>query len=77
MDNNDELRALRLWHWQQSQVCRRKQEKFEQADNPSRFTRQSARIQKHRANMHIKAVQALNDVVSGTAEQDDKNAYRR
>ena len=62
--SDTELRALRLWHWRKAMDYRRKA----RDDRASPYSRKC-----HNANadMHIKAVQALNDVVSGTAEQDD------
>jgi hypothetical protein len=61
---DNELRALRLWHWQKAMDYRRKA-------NDQRASNYSRKCHNANADMHIKAVQALNDVVSGTAEQDD------
>lgn len=67
--NTDELRALRLWHWRAGMSNRKSQQKYEHGTTG--YAKRQAANCKRRANQHFKFVQALNDVVSGTAEQDD------
>lgn len=69
------LRKLRMWHWRMALSARRNQEKHEQAAelprNPNKtYNATRARYHKRIADFHIRAVQALNDVVDGTAERD-------
>jgi hypothetical protein len=58
------LRDLRLWHWR---IAMRER----QAAQDNRCSDYTRKVHDRTANFHIKAVQALNDVVSGTAEMDD------
>jgi hypothetical protein len=59
------LRELRLWHWQKLCEVRFSQE---HANSEARSRLQAI------ANIHLKAVQCLNDHVPGTAEYDDAKA---
>jgi hypothetical protein len=72
------LKALRMWHWRQMLVNRAEQIKFETlainmgSDYPAKrdtFTA-IADHARQQANLHLSAVQVLNDSVPGTAEQD-------
>lgn len=74
-----DLRSLRLWHWRKVLALRSvaaaheaHADQWEQMHpgRPCRHSRSRARSYHRQANFHIGAVQALNDVVSGTAEQD-------
>lgn len=73
------LRRLRLWHWRKVLAHRDLARAHEQhavlweEQNPgkkNRYARGRARHYDKTANFHLGAVQALNDVVDGTAEQD-------
>lgn len=75
----DTLRSLRLWHWRKVLSFRAIALRHEayaddwERRNPGkacRYSRTKARNAHKTANRHLGAVQALNDVVSGTAEQD-------
>lgn len=65
----DELRALRVWHWRIAMNARRAAKCYREQGTV--YSNRQAKTCDRRADFHIKAVQALNDVVSGTAEQDD------
>lgn len=79
------LKELRVWHWQkllQARIQQRKHEEIAAAfvagphkigiSNTLRAARSldTAKRYGHKASLHLGAVQALNDVVPGTAEQD-------
>lgn len=66
------LRELRLWHWRRAMSSRKAADKYRGQD--SRFAMSQTKQNDARADFHIKAVQALNDVVPGTAEYDHKLA---
>lgn len=82
------LKELRMWHWKTLVRLRAQQNKHEQiaanwlvADKKlgynnkaisARSLKTASNYQKQ-ANFHMKAVQALNDVVPGTAEEDCAN----
>jgi hypothetical protein len=61
------LKQLRIWHWQQvvgqSHVLR-----WHEARGLTNTIAHTTAIRKH--SFHMKAVQALNEVVPGTAESD-------
>ncbi len=57
------LRELRLWHWRQAMSWRK--------------NANGRNVAHHIADRHIKAVQLLNDVVSGTAEDDDETICKK
>lgn len=75
-----DLRALRLWHWRE--YLRYEKEAITQRRKVTDGTYRtdmnvalSMTIEKQNrdnASLHIRAVQALNDVVSGAADEDDK-----
>lgn len=67
--NTDELRELRLWHWNCALSMSRAIQRYEQR-LPTTFQRRQIASCRRRYTRHMRAVQALNDVVSGTAEQD-------
>lgn len=75
------LRKLRLWHWNKTKSFREVERRqyaialsWEQK-NPTfgqcTCARNKMRAAKRNANFHLGCVQALNDVVSGYAEQDE------
>lgn len=69
------LRELRMWHWRRLLVCRAGERKHEAelASDQSRnrsYHEQRLRYARQNADFHLKAVQALNMVCQGTAEQD-------
>lgn len=70
------LRELRMWHWRELLNERRLQNKFEErarSANPGYYFNTNnghAKRHKQQASLHLGAVQALNDVLTGTAEQD-------
>lgn len=73
------LRALRLHHWRKVLSYRATAQRHNtyaddwEAKNPGkvcRYNRGKGRAMNQRANWHLGAVQALNDVVTGTAEAD-------
>lgn len=68
-----ELRELRLWHWREV-IKHRNRAKLMRSygQNQSKTIAEMARIADECANFHMKAVQLLNDHVSGTAEADNK-----
>jgi hypothetical protein len=73
------LRMLRLWHWRKAMSARRSEnkhvaeaERYEAMGRVANFDRHRAGNDGRRADFHIKAVQLLNDVVPGTAEEDDR-----
>ena len=74
-------REVRLWHWRKVLGFRKVAREFEEdaksweAVNPgkkARYFSSKARQNHGKADWHLSAVQSLNEVVSGTAEQDDK-----
>lgn len=65
------LRDLRLWHWRLV-VSNRASARDMEAQGRQR----QARALHGKADWHLSAVQALNDVVSGTAEADDQKVIR-
>lgn len=75
-----DLRQLRLWHWNKVVSYRdlamrhdayaAELEKVSTLPALDRYNRSRARNAHKRANWHLGAVQALNDVVTGTAERD-------
>lgn len=67
--NTPELRALRLWHWNQALSVSKSLRRFE-ARITSAYNRRQIASLRRRYNRHMLAVQALNDVVDGTAETD-------
>lgn len=66
------LRELRKWHWQQAMQNRGHAEWRERSGEYEATANQRSHTQVYhnKANFHIRAVQALNDVVMGTAERD-------
>lgn len=71
------LKALRMWHWRQVLTNRAEQDKFEMLAEKlkhhpvkSRTFTEIATNTRMQANLHLSAVQVLNDVLPGTAEQD-------
>lgn len=58
------LKALRMWHWRQVRHYR------DLADRADTLKLSSATDWHALANLHLSAVQVLNDSVPGTAEQD-------
>ncbi|QYW02184.1 hypothetical protein CPT_Sonora_083 [Stenotrophomonas phage Sonora] len=73
------LGDLRLWHWRAAMSARHHQLGHERdrdfmIKNKDKVPKSLDRLidsNKQKADFHIKAVQALNDVVPGTAEADD------
>lgn len=73
------LRALRLWHWRKvlsyratATAAEQRVESWENTNRGkvNRWARNRAKAAHQKANWHLGAVQVLNDVVDGTAEQD-------
>lgn len=73
------LRALRLWHWRKVLSYRAVAARHAayaddwERRHPGkvcRYSRGKERQMNQRANWHLGPVQVLNDVVTGTAEQD-------
>jgi hypothetical protein len=70
------LKALRMWHWQQMKTHRAEQDRLERLVDQStrahhkKEYREEARQHRMLADLHLSAVQVLNDSVPGTAEQD-------
>jgi hypothetical protein len=76
------LKELRIWHWQkllQARLQQRKHEEKAETLRASAIYRQrvqaghsdiTARSYQRTASLHLGAVQALNDSLPGTAEQD-------
>lgn len=78
MKKLNDLRDLRLWHYKEC-LRLRKIEKFYlttiEKGGPRSFINEAKKLSKdfyNSANFHLKAVQLLNDVVDGTAENDMK-----
>lgn len=75
--NNITIADLRIWHWKCVESHRKSQRGYEQmlqGDHPARFyhTRQRDNHERQ-ANFHLKAVQALNDILDTTVFQDIEN----
>lgn len=70
------LRELRMWHWKRALAARANERLNEhlltdKANWALGFSiRHKIAVSRARADMHIRAVQALNEVVPGTAEED-------
>jgi len=72
------LRELRMWHWgfvvSNRRSARAAEQKLAQTADRDRIKRAyyigQVTNYHNKANFHLKAVQALNDVVDGTAEAD-------
>jgi hypothetical protein len=72
------LRELRMWHWRKvlsaRAVADRHREKAAGWPRPEcRWARHMMKQHDRNADFHLSCVVALNDVVSGTAEQDCKD----
>lgn len=63
------LKELRMWHWRRL-LDQRNRQRYEESKPEARD--KAVRVQSARdaCNLHLGAVQALNDHVPGTAEQD-------
>lgn len=68
------LKELRMWHWRQVTRLRGEQRFYEVQEDPALAAR--AKRFGEMANLHLSAVQVLNDSVPGTAEQDCAEADR-
>lgn len=68
------LRELRLWHWRLVMSNRTKARLLE--EDGTHWDKRHARVFHRKADWHLSAVQVLNDVVSGTAEDDDQKVVR-
>jgi hypothetical protein len=69
------LRELRVWHWERAVGYRKAANKYDRdhEKHGSKYAQQQAKANHGRANFHIKAVQAMNDIPElqgSTAEQD-------
>lgn len=75
------LRVLRLWHWRKvvgnrtnqrmyEEEARRQRDKYPDKPAASKYSVKKAKQAGGLADFHLKAVQFLNDVVPGTAEDD-------
>jgi hypothetical protein len=71
-DHINSLRSLRLWHWKRALAHRRSADTYRAGT--TRYAKEQTARNDCRANFHIGAVQLLNDYVSGTAEEDCRNA---
>lgn len=68
------LTELRVWHWRKVLSFRSRGEKFDQRPD-SRWARSQAKAAHRRANWHLGAVQAMNDIpeLRGTTAEQDSN----
>lgn len=68
------LKALRMWHWREYLRVVAIQRRLEGAiagdPEPYEQTRRNLALARDTANLHLSAVQVLNDSLPGTAEQD-------
>lgn len=70
------LTELRVWHWRRAMASRQRADSFEkhlEKKPDSRWCASQMRAAHRKANFHLRAVQALNDVPelrNSTAEQD-------
>lgn len=66
------LKELRMWHWEKALECSVAKRQMEGRMEECNETESAVMYQYARQgwNLHMGAVQALNDVLPGTAEQD-------
>lgn len=68
------LKDLRIWHWERVESHRKSQRKYEheiECGHPAHFyNERKVADHKRNADFHLKAVQALNDILATTVFQD-------
>lgn len=83
----DSLRLLRLWHWRKVEGNRGNARSYEKEAERQRAAHPGSPVAGNhatklakrahgKADFHLKAVQLLNDVVSGTAEEDARGTAK-